>query len=494
MDEFQSDKNGLEFSKNNTIPLLNLENIFLNYNSIFKRKYDFIKISQEQKEQINKLEKDCFELYYKIDEQKNKELKSVFEQIKLRIKFNEEPKFLKEGILYTTDGGFYIYNKKYFKKLFNIQMTEDYNIIHAIQLENKDLILIMASSSEIDYKILIYRFKDGKFSLLQTIEENKVGFADKYETTGGCGNSIHLVGYYIQFIKEISWNRFIIASNYGFKLYSLNKNNEYSLVLLEDLENIEFIYEINENKFIFGVKKLVERISISYYSVINFKIIELTKITESEINNKIKTKKDNDNNGYFRFRLLRYGFLGDDDNNIEKKMKKTINIISSLQLSCTTKNILETDKAEFPNLYNNIILKNKYLIFMMDNNIVIFDLIELKIIKKYKTIIIAEDHIILFKKMELKKWSSKDDNEFILIIFENIILFELKEEKDEIKIKIINQKYFYIDENNEEFIKKYEKLTKDENKFYIYDKKIKNNSFFYVHEENQNKEIIINIY
>ena len=39
--------------------------------------------------------------------------------------------------------------------------------------------------------------------------------------------------YEALYIKEISGNRFICVSNYGFKIFALNNKNEYSLVLIE---------------------------------------------------------------------------------------------------------------------------------------------------------------------------------------------------------------------------------------------------------------------
>jgi hypothetical protein len=45
-------------------------------------------------------------------------------------------------------------------------------------------------------------------------------------------------------------------SNYGIRLYSLNNNNQYSLVLMDThLERIDKIYEINENSYIFCTNK-----------------------------------------------------------------------------------------------------------------------------------------------------------------------------------------------------------------------------------------------
>ena len=43
-------------------------------------------------------------------------------------------------------------------------------------------------------------------------------------TRSGC--RVFPKSYSAQFIKEISGNRFILVSNYGYKIYSLNEKNE----------------------------------------------------------------------------------------------------------------------------------------------------------------------------------------------------------------------------------------------------------------------------
>ena len=58
--------------------------------------------------------------------------------------------------------------------------------------------------------------------------------------------------YATSFIKEISGNRFICVSNYGFKMYSLNEKDEYSISLLEWYhEGLRSIIELDKNSFFF---------------------------------------------------------------------------------------------------------------------------------------------------------------------------------------------------------------------------------------------------
>ena len=57
-------------------------------------------------------------------------------------------------------------------------------------------------------------------------------------------------------LKKLSGTKFLSIYNYGFKIYSLNENNQYLLVLMDVyLDGNLKIYEINENQLIFCVKK-----------------------------------------------------------------------------------------------------------------------------------------------------------------------------------------------------------------------------------------------
>ena len=58
--------------------------------------------------------------------------------------------------------------------------------------------------------------------------------------------------YCAEYIKEISGNRFILVSNYGYKIYSLNEKNEYIITLLEKFhDGLKTIIELDKNNFIF---------------------------------------------------------------------------------------------------------------------------------------------------------------------------------------------------------------------------------------------------
>ena len=216
-----------------------------------------VKTPEEIKEIIekkNKIKNESIELYYKINREAFKEIESTFSQLQLKVKFSDDPKFLREGKLYTyKDGIFSVYDNKFFKKTNEIQLLPDIYLISAIQLNNNDLVLALGIKEEKRWKykleLWIYRLKNEEYSLFQKIDENMKGYSLQYSRSGCL---VEPKNYNIISFKEISGNRFICINNYGFKIYYLDDKNEYSLILLEEYsENIENIYEINNNKFIF---------------------------------------------------------------------------------------------------------------------------------------------------------------------------------------------------------------------------------------------------
>ena len=201
-------------------------------------------IIKEKEKKSNKLRLESKEKYYKINEDKSKELESVFGQVKLKIKFSSKPSLLRDGKFYTiSENNFIIYNDKLFNKLYEIKFKENEEIISIIQLDNKDLVFL---SKE---KLIIYRLNNDKYSLIQKIEENRTGYEIQMINKEG---SYHAKSYKSSFIKDISGNRFICANNYGFKIYELNEKNEYSIILIETYyEGLKVIHELDLNNFIF---------------------------------------------------------------------------------------------------------------------------------------------------------------------------------------------------------------------------------------------------
>jgi hypothetical protein len=408
-------------------------------------------IKKEIMKKKEKLKNESLDIY-DVDDKKSKELESTFKQLKLKVYFKDEPKILKDGKFYTiSQGCFIMYDDKLFNKLYEIKFGKDKNNKSAaIQLDNNDLVL------HSDNQIFIYRLKDGKYSLLQKIEENRGGFELQYSHSG-CMR--YPKSYKVDFIKEISGNRFICVSNYGFKIYSLNKKNEYSIILLnEHYEGIEMIHEIDENKFIFCTNLYCgDSLGGPAHNILLIDLITLKGITKDEIDKKLQelTKKDyyyDEDDYYFGFNKKKNKKI------IDKNEIKTV--IESLKLTCKSNQIFEySTYSGFHNFNGYVIIKNKFFIIMIDNYIDIFDLFNGNNLKTYEILIDEEDN--LYKaKMKIKKWNNNEDNEFFLFENGNIVLFELKEEQTkEIKLKIINQSY-YPD------IKNIEKLSEKNNKFY----------------------------
>ena len=429
--------------KKETIILSNLSNL---------NGYRFSEFFSSGRLRYEKEKNDCLGLY-DVDNKKSKELETTFKQLKLKIFFKYEPKILRNGKFYTiSQGCFNIYNDKLFNKLYEIKFDNDNNNKStAIQLDNNDLVLLSGN------QIFIFRLKDGKYSLLQKIEEDKRGFKLQYSYSECEG---YPKSYKVNFIKEISGNRFICVSNYGFKIYFLNEKNLYSIILLnKHYESIEMIHEISENKFIFCSNLYCgDSLVGSEHNILLIDLITLKGITKDVIDKKLQelTEYDvynyNEDDNYFSFNKKKNEKIT-DINEIKK-------LIKSLKLTSKCNTIFEySTYGEFHNFHGYVIIKNKFFIIMIDNYINIFNLFNGNNLKTYEILIDGEDN--LYKaKMEIKKWNNKEDNEFFLFENGNIVLFELKEEQTkEIKLKIINQSYF-------PGITNIEKLSKKNNKFY----------------------------
>ena len=454
-----------DFDKNvmqETIILSNLKNCngyMSEYFNIWKMKYEKEEerpkkskeeIEAEIKEEIiknkNILKNKSLDLY-DIDNKKSKELESTFKQLKLNVYFKDEPKILREGKFYTiSEGCFVMYDDKIFNKLYEIKFDNNNYKSSAIQLDNNDLVFLYYN------QLLIYRLKKEKYSLLQKIEENKGGFKLQYSYSGCMGYPKY---YNVEFIKKISKNRFICVSNYGFKIYSLNKKNEYSIILLNKYyEGIEVIHEIDENNFIFCVNlHFGDSLGGPAHNIILIDLITLQGITKNDIDSKLKelTEEKDYDGDYFDFSRENIKTIDKDE------IKK---VIKSLKLTCKYNNIFEySTYGEYHRFYGYVIIKNKFLIAMIDNYINIFDLFNEKHLKRYEILIDGENNIYK-TEMYIKKWNNNEDNEFLLFDNGNIVLFELKEEQNkEIKLKIISQSYFPD-------IKNIEKRSEKNNKFY----------------------------
>ena len=103
----------------------------------------------------------------------------------------------------------------------------------------------------------------------------------------------------------------------------------------------------------------------------------------------------------------------------------------------------------------NAILKNKYFLIGIDNIISIYDIDSGKQLKRYILLFEGEDN--LYKcDANIIKWNNNNDNEILINIKGNILLFELT---NDIQLKIIGQSFF-------KNIIGLKKLSEKTNKFY----------------------------
>ena len=220
---------------------------------------------------------------------------------------------------------------------------------------------------------------------------------------------------------------------------------------------IKQIYEVNGNEFIFCVD---EYISASFYEPSSYNLliiekIELNKIKTNEINEKINrsTKKESDCR-------KRFFILENNENFDENEIKKRL---ESLKLIHHSKKLYSYGRTElgfhkFSSDY--IVLKNKYFLIMIDNNILIFDILKGTKLKEYTILEGGDKNLYINRIIKIQKWNSINDNEFIMIDYGNIFLFELIENSLKgIELKIISYYYFPgIDDLT--------KLDEEENRFY----------------------------
>ena len=426
-----------------TIVLFDLKNLqnnkFYEYFSVFhftcektrnKPNLSYEEAKAEVKKDIEVMVKEFIqgkkENFYNINEQKSKEIESIFKQIKLKINFNSNPKILNDGAFYTfSEGNFAVYNDKFFNKSLELKSGKEYKFDSVIQLDNKDLIFLAYG------QLLIYRPQNGNYVQIQTIDETRAGYKLQ-NSYSGCFASPK--AYIPTFIKKISGNRFICVSNYGYKIYSLNEKNEYSTILIEAYSRgLKMIHELDKTNFIFCSEIFCgASLGGPEHNIIIIDKIQLKEITNNEKIDKLKQTEDTDYyDGDFSY------YRGQKPKYITKEDAKRA--IESLKLTHVSHQIFEYSQyGKYHNIKSYVVLKNKYFVVCIDNKILIFDLISNEQLRRYQLLIDGKEN--LFKPgLNLKKWICQEDNEFFICINGNIILFELT---NDIELKIINQLYF----------------------------------------------------
>ena len=449
-----------------------------NRNSYFSLGYEYIsswekirekeKIEKEKtKEEIKKeVEKEIFQekeklkeqslkSFYKIDETKNQELEKYFKISKLKVNLCNI-QFLGNGqICGKVDNKYIIYDDKYFNKLYEIQFESKDNIESIIQLDNKDLIIFSKkrkndNSWNYDYELLIYRLKDKNYSLFQTIKEDRKGYKLQ-NSYSGC--MVYSKSFSLMWIKKLSGNRFMSISNYGIKIYSLNEKSQYSLVLLEPhLEGIEKIYEINENKFIFCTRKNYgASLGGPAHDYLLIEKIDIRNLNKEELNKKINESKEKERDFY------------DFDESEEINEEESQAIISSLKLTYSSLTLFKyCTYGGRHNFSNFVILKNKYFTILVDNELLLFNLLNDTFIERFTFLKDGVKNLYINKYFDIRKWNKANDNEFLLIDDGNITLIELNEnnlnKESIINLKIIGH-YSFQDNSS--------LLCNEDNRFYV---------------------------
>ena len=451
-----------------------------------KNKYKKQSFKNKEQELVHKEEKDLNKKkYYKIEDKKLEYLEKSFKQIKTKIKLgfdltilsNQIVQFLPEFLFDIKKIGenkniLILYDKKYCPKLIEIETS---GIIFFVEkLGNGDLVFLVYNKKE--YEILIYRgIKNEKkgYFLSQKIKETIEGYEIKYERNKHHHYDHHgkeevkSIEYELYYIIPISKNRFFCISNYGFKIYALNEKNEYELILLEPYEKIDFIYEIDANNFILGLNlRRVEGYGFCgnaydcYYNLllnkIELKNIDKTEnICQKDKSNNYKESKDNKKNN---------GNL--DILKVKEKLKYSFVSQKMFQFEDSSP-LVDELKIFFSDF---VILKNKFFIIMVENNILIFNIQDGKMLKKFE----IDDNRNYFEK-DIKKMDCKGNDEFILIAGDNVILFKLIEDNSsKISLNILNYAYFpeLCINYKEDYFFTFKKLKKLKgNRFYSYNEK-----------------------
>ena len=434
-------------------------------------------VNEEKKEKMNNLIKESIK-YYQIDSDKKKELEKVFKQMKLKINFNSQPRILRDGKFYTISKGvFTLYDERFFKKIIEIKFEDNNEITSAIQLDNKDLVFFARD------QLIIYRFQNEKYCLFQKIDENRAGYESQMAYSGCMA---YPKTYGSLFIKEISGNRFICVSNYGFKIYALNDKNEYTIVLLETYyQSIRTIYELDKDNFIFCTQiDCGASLGGPAHNILMIDKINLKEITNTEKENRLK--KLGGRNYYDE-----YDYYGRRNEKQAKQITGEDNkrIIGSLKYTCNTQKFLEYSSYGGHHYFKgSTILKNKFFITGIDGNILIFDISTGKQLKRYEVLAEGENNLFLCG-CNIKKWYNNNDNQFILNIKGNIILFELTNNNE---LQIINQAYFkditslkHLNEKNNQF---YDDNREDDSYHCSY------SYSFFGDNKDDNKNVIVSIF
>ena len=445
--------------KEELIVLSHLKNVEKNYYNEFISSWEKTREKEKQKnktkkeiekevekeiyEEMEKLSKESLGKYYKIEKGKDNELIKIFKTYKSKVT-SPNINYLNKGKFWTFSNNiFAILDNITFKKIYEIKFDKGESVESVLELDNNDLVFMVKSKNvdtiedgDIFYferrneyisHLFVFRLQNEKYILLQKIEEAQTGYKTQ-ESYSGC--FAYPKSFELEEIKKLKDNKIMTISNYGIRMYALNENKEYSMILMDvHSRGLEQIYEIDDKNLIFFTSiKIGASLGGPDHDYLIIEKVKLENIAKQKIEENL-------------------------DKNEESKKTK-----SSLKITSNCEEILQYSTYGDHHYFSNfLILKQKYFIIMIDYNLLVFDLLTGKQIIRYKIVKKGEKNLYFDKKNEICKWNNINDNEFFMNIKGNITLFEL-DDTEEINLKIVA--YFYFP-NLSNLIK-----MEDQNRFY----------------------------
>ena len=245
------------------------------------------------------------------------------------------------------------------------------------------------------------------------------------------------------------------------------------------------ILELNKNSLIFCTQiDCGDSLGGPAHNILIVDKIDLREITKIEKENKLFNEADS-SRYYYGHSTIREEEKIKDENDIK--------LIDSLKFTYDHKKFIEYSTYGGHHYFKgNAILKNKYFVIGIDNYILIFDIFSGMELKRYQLFIYGE-YILYICNPNIKKWNNDEDNEFLINIKGNIVLFELTTDID---LKIINQSYYLninylkiLNEKNNGFYDEVKKENSQEYDFYSDDSDYDNDD-----DNNNNKKCCVSIF
>ena len=402
-------------------------NLFHSYEESWEKNHKYKNKTEEEIEkelydEKEKLSKESLEKYYKIEKGKDKELEKIFKSFKSKIHYRGL-NYLDKGKFWSLSNNlFTMFDSVTFKKIYEIKFNEKERVKSVIELDNNDLVFMIefdfySGKSQYASYLFIYRLQNEKYILFQKIKEDQTGY-ETQKSFSGCFQ--HSKSFELNKIKKLSYNKIMSISNYGIRIYALDKKKEYSMVLMDiHSEGLEQIYEIDEKNLIFCTKiHYGDSLGSPAHDFLKIEKVNLIKITNKDLTN--NNKKEHD---------------------LDKKEESKRTVSSSKLISFCWEVLEYSTHGGYHYFSNLIILKQKYFIIMIDYYLLVFDLSTGNQLARYKIAKKGEKKLYYDKFNKIEKWNNINDNEFFINKGGYITLFEL-DDTNGITLKIIAYSYF----------------------------------------------------